>query len=475
MLEPSTPQEARTFTIEGLKASEKFRLPFLLRTTTRLSHMRGVVETGELKPTKPKGEFTDKKGYVVVPKVAKQKHVQLLKKLEEVEKFANESSLNRIEKFGKSEKGIICSGISFTYVLEAIKDFGFECNVLKLGLNNPLPRKLVADFLKEHEQILVIEELEPILETEIKALAHELGINTVIYGKGPELHRYWEYDQGMINKALQNFFGKKQTVFAGRKPELSLPPRSPQLCPGCPHRSTYYAVKKVAPKNTIYPTDIGCYTLGIEDPLNIADYLLCMGSSIGTANGFSAVTGQPVVAFLGDSTFFHAGMPALVNATHHSRDMVVCILDNRTTAMTGHQPNPGIEIDGMGRAAKAIDLVEVAKGLGVEQVDRVNPMNLRATMDVFRRSLASKGTSVVVAKSPCILLERRALRQKGKELPVYQVDQSKCNSCRVCIDELGCPAFYKDEKGIWIDETLCNGCSFCIQVCESKAIRRVKK
>jgi len=230
-------------------------------------------------------------------------------------------------------------------------------------------------------------------------------------------------------------------------------------------------VKKVAAKDTIYPTDIGCYTLGIAPPLQMADVLLCMGSNAGMACGFSVATDQKIISFMGDSTFFHAGIPPIIDAVHHNHDVVITILDNRTTAMTGHQPHPGTEIDGMGRPAKRIAVEDVVKGCGVEHIEIVNPNNIKETSAAFKRALEHKGTSVVVSKAPCILLEVARKRKAKEDIILYQINQEVCKRCKTCIGRFGCPALYFAEDGsVHIDPTQCNGCGNCVQVCPFGAI-----
>jgi indolepyruvate ferredoxin oxidoreductase alpha subunit len=474
MLEPSTPVEAKEMTKEGFELSEELKLPFLLRTTTRLSHLRSVVKLGPIEKGKKLGEFKRGEILVAVPAVARKKHPELLERFRKAEEISNKTHFNWIEGKDGSKLGVITSGIAYTYVRQAIKDLSIDCKLLKLGVSNPLPKGLLGKFLGDCDKILVVEELEPVIEQQVKSLAYELGVKTKIFGKGELLTRLYEYDQTIVTKALANFFGNR-VPFAGYESKLELPLRSPQLCPGCPHRATYYALKQVAPKNSIYPTDIGCYTLGLEEPLGLADYLLCMGSSIGTANGFAIATQQPVIAFIGDSTFFHAGLPALIDAAHHRRKFVVVILDNRTTAMTGHQPHPGLEIDGMGKPAKAVDLEALARGCGVEHVQIIDPLDLESAKQSFKRALDWNGISVVIARSPCILLEKRRLNEQGKTMLLYQVDQSKCKKCKLCIEKFGCPAFYWKGNEVWIDESLCNGCGVCTQVCKFDAIKKVNR
>ncbi|MFO8133149.1 MAG: thiamine pyrophosphate-dependent enzyme, partial [Thermoplasmatota archaeon] len=281
------------------------------------------------------------------------------------------------------------------------------------------------------------------------------------------LRRIYEYDVDIVERAMRELFdmpGKPPVEPAG----MELPPRPPVMCPGCPHRATYYAVKQVAPPDTIYPTDIGCYTLGKAPPLEVADFLLCMGSNVGTACGFGQTTDQPVISFMGDSTFFHSGLPGIVNAVHHDIDCVITVLDNRTTAMTGHQPHPGTEHDGMGYPAVQLKAEDVVKGLGVQHVEVVNPNNLAKTKEAFQRALDYEGAAVVVSKAPCRLI----ITTSGS----FTVDQEKCTQCETCIESFGCPAFYYDDDGnIRINETLCSACGVCTQVCPAGAIRRRKQ
>jgi indolepyruvate ferredoxin oxidoreductase alpha subunit len=374
--------------------------------------------------------------------------------------------LNRIE--GDGPYGVITSGAAYNYVREAVDDLGVACAVLKIGMSHPLPDQKIAAFLATREKILVVEELEPILEDHVKVVARNEGIDTPVYGKGfAGLMRYYEYTPDIVLNALAAFFEIDAPVPAGE--DAGIAARPPVLCPGCPHRATYYAVKQVAPKNTIYPTDIGCYTLGLLPPYKTADFLLCMGSSIGTACGFAEATDQPVVAFLGDSTFYHSGIPPLVNAVHHDHNFVVVILDNSTTAMTGHQPHPGTPFDGMGNEAVPLDLEAVVRGLGVEHIEVVDPRNLKEAAEGIKRALDHDGLSVVISKAPCILLERRA--KKGSVL--YAVNQETCKKCKLCVKTFACPALYTDGEDVRINAALCTGCGVCSQVCPYGAIEVV--
>jgi indolepyruvate ferredoxin oxidoreductase alpha subunit len=466
LLEPSNVQEAKDMTIEGFELSEALSLPFLLRMTTRTSHARGPVSFGKMRLKKKTGTFKKSPLMVTVPEVARELHPVLLKKMRKAEMMAEKSPFNVLYD-SESTMGIVTSGVAYNYVKEVVESLNIDCKILKLGMPYPLPTKICKEFIGTCDHLLMVEELEPFLEEAFKVIAQEEKLQVSIVGKGyGGLRKTYEYNIDIVEKAIRVFFGMKKKKEV-KNAELPLPPRPPVLCPGCPHRATYYAVKQVAPHDTIYPTDIGCYTLGKAPPMETADFLLCMGSNVGTACGFSYATEQKVVAFMGDSTFFHAGLPGVVNAVHHNHDCVITILDNRTTAMTGHQPHPGTDLDGMGEKAIRLDVEQVVKGLGVEHIEVVNPNNVEKTMDAFKRALKYKGTSVVVAKAPCILI---APRREGS----FAVDHRKCEKCKICIEQFGCPAFYYRGEDILIDESLCTACGVCTQVCCAGAIRRKK-
>jgi len=478
MLEPTTPQEAKEMTRIGFEMSEELKLPILLRTTTRLNHVRGPIILN--KPQKPRGKgyFEKDKMLVTVPVTARACHSILLKKLEKAEKLSEKSPFNEIVNIGKtSKRGIVTSGVSFNYVQEAVDDLKLDVRILKLGMTHPLPRKMCEGFIRSCKEIVIVEELEPILENQFKEIAYDLGSDVKIYGKSTgHFSRLYEYNPNIVIDALSKIFKVKNPFLESIQSKIKLPTRPPVLCPGCPHRATYYAAKKASPKGTIYPTDIGCYTLGKEPPLEMADLLLCMGSNAGTACGLAVATDQKIISFMGDSTFFHAAIPAIIDAVHHNHDVVITILDNRTTAMTGHQPHPGTEYDGMGRPAKPIRVEDVAKGCGVEHVEVVNPNNIKETIEAFKRAIEFKGPSVVVSKSPCILLENRTKSKTREEKIIYDIDEDKCDQCKICISRFGCPAFYSEENGsIHIDGQQCNGCGVCVQICPFNAIARKKE
>jgi indolepyruvate ferredoxin oxidoreductase, alpha subunit len=480
MLEPSNPQEAKEMTRIGFDISEELKAPILLRTTTRLNHIRGAIKFNKIQKPRKKGQFERSPMWVTTPAIARIRHPELLKMLEKAEKISEKSPFNKIEEIGKPQEwGIVTSGVSYNYVKEACEDLKLNVKILKLGMSHPLPKNMCKNFIYSCKNIIVVEELEPILENQFKEMAYETNCKTKIYGKSTgHFSRLFEYNPDIVTEALCKIFKIKNPLIKPKESSIKLPSRPPSLCPGCPHRATYYACKKAQPKGVIYPTDIGCYTLGREKPLEMADLLLCMGSNAGTACGLAVATDEKVVSFMGDSTFFHSGIPPLINAVHHNHDVVITVLDNRTTAMTGHQPHPGTDFDGMGRPAKKILVEEVAKGCGVEHIEIVDPNDIKATTEAFKRALNFKGTSFVVSKAPCILLENRHKIKRGEDIFVYQIDQEKCKKCKTCIGRFGCPALYFDEnQNIMIDEEQCNGCGNCAVVCPFGAIYKkgVKK
>jgi len=475
MLEPTTPQEAKEMTRVGFDISEQLSLPLLLRTTTRLNHARGPIVFNKMQKPHGIGHFEKNPLLVTVPAVARKQHPVLLERMEQAEKLSEKSQFNEIVNVGKPKDiGIVASGVSFNYAKEMAEILGLNVRILKLGMTHPIPRNMCEKFIKSCSTIVVVEELEPILEQQFKVLAFDMKSDVKIFGKSTgHFSRLYEYNPDIVVDAFSKIFKVKNPFPKPVESKIKLPRRPPSLCPGCPHRASYYAVKKAAPKDAIYPTDIGCYTLGKEPPLEMADVLLCMGSNAGTACGFAVSTGQKIVSFMGDSTFFHAAIPALIDAVHHNHDVVITVLDNRTTAMTGHQPHPGTEFDGMGRPAKMIKVEDVAKGCGVEHIEIVDPNNIKETTAAFKRALDFKGPSFVVSKSPCILLEVAKKRKSGEGIPVYSINQEICKKCKTCIGRFGCPAlFFAEDGSVHIDPTLCNGCGNCVQVCPFGAISK---
>ncbi len=477
-LEPSNAQEAKEMTISAVEISEKLELPVLLRPTTRVSHTRGPVIYGELRKPNLKGEFIrDVRRMVMVPANARPMHVRLLEKVEKAKEISETSPYNRIVREGSSGLGIISSSSAYNYAVEAANLLGLDSSILKLGMTHPLPEKVIAEFLKNHEKIIVVEELEPYLEMQVKAIAKDYAPNVKIYGKIGRHYfpREFELSTRKVMMGLAEITGKEPPIDFRRIDEeyaetmKDLPSRPPILCAGCPHRASFYVIKKATGENAIYTTDIGCYALGIAPPLKVGDILICMGASIGTAQGISKTTGKETIAVLGDSTFFHAAIPGLINAVYNNHKVTLVVLDNLTTAMTGSQPHPGTGVTGMRSPSERIFIEKVAEGCGVKYVKVVDPFKIKEATAVLKEALEHHGPSVVVFRSPCALMAAREKRRKGEKIIPFKITE-ECTNCMVCIKLLGCPALVIEDGKVTINEALCTACGLCVSVCPYDAI-----
>ncbi|NMD42776.1 MAG: indolepyruvate ferredoxin oxidoreductase subunit alpha, partial [Firmicutes bacterium] len=448
LLEPADSEEARVFTIAGLALSERFDTPVLLRTTTRISHSRSLVQEGKRHLRQRSSFKKDPAKYVMLPGFARQRRPLVDQRLEALRREAENSPLNRIEK-GSSRRGIICSGMAYQYVKEALP----EDAVLKLGFSYPLPEKLIRDFAASVEEIIVVEELDPFLEEQIRALLPGVPV------RGKELlPAAGELDLRIIREQV----GSLERLKTEPPRPLELPSRPPLLCPGCPHRGVFYVLKKL--KVTV-PGDIGCYTLGALPPLESLHTCICMGSGIGIAAGMERAdptTAGQTVAVIGDSTFFHSGLTALLDLVYSGSRATVIILDNRTTAMTGHQDHPGTGVTLQGVERSPVELEPLCRALGVNRVFTVDPLQLRELEALIKAELAAAEPSVIITRRPCTLLERTPAVSLA-------VDPQRCNDCGLCL-ELGCPALSRSEERAVIDATICTGCGLCLQVCRRKAI-----
>jgi indolepyruvate ferredoxin oxidoreductase alpha subunit len=489
VIEPSSIQEAKDFTKLSFELSEKFNLPFLLRTVTRLNHASGIVELGRIPEKKiekvdwQRNPRTD----VILPAHARQLKPLLFKKLEKLQNYFSKSTINWVEHGNgdKENKGIIASGLSYVYVKEALKRLNAGLPVLKISSMYPIPEKLIADFISELDSVAVVEEVDPFLETHVRVIAAEYGVEVTgkMNGVFP-LH--YENNVSRVEEGVARFLGIKSSVNCSEALQKATeiaklaPPRPPVLCPGCPHTASFYAIRKVVNEigDASMPSDIGCYTLGINTPLEAVDITICMGASVGVSNGLSYFLNQPIIATIGDSTFFHAGIPPLINAVYNGNRFVLVILDNLTTGMTGHQPHPGMGAKGCGEEAKTVRIEDVVKGIGVDFVEVVNPYNISKIEDALHRALNHDGVAVIIARQKCAILWTRERKRKGIRItPFYVTD--KCNGCMKCVAEFTCPAIYvgdRMEGGLktQIDEVLCAGCGVCATVCPERAIKATK-
>ena len=450
VIEPSDSQEAKDYIKLAFELSEKYDTPIIMRTTTRLGHSQGLVTLEERVTPEDKPYERNAMKNVMMPGMAKQRHLYVEKRLKQMSEDANTMAINRVEK-GDNKIGFITSGIAYQYVKEVCPD----ASVLKLGLVHPLPKKLIKDFAASVEKLYIFEELEPVIEEQVKALGIECIGKEAFTVQG-------EYSANMLRKVL---FGEEPKVKAEE-----VPARPPILCPGCPHRSVYTALKTLK----IHAAgDIGCYTLGAVAPLNVVDTAVCMGSSISTLHGMEKAKGREFikdwVAVIGDSTFLHTGVNSLMNMVYNKATGTVMILDNSTTGMTGHQDHAATGKTLMGEPTYAIDIYNLCKSMGIENVVEVDSYDQEALNKVIKEEVNRDAVSVIICKAPCALL-------KGLKFPnVCKPLSDKCKKCGACLRP-GCPALTKNEDGtVSIDMTMCNGCGLCMQMCKFGAIEKVER
>jgi indolepyruvate ferredoxin oxidoreductase alpha subunit len=455
-LDPADSQESKDMLLTGFEISEEFDTPVMLHMTTRISHSKGIVELAE-PVTPPQKKFVKNPAkYVMIPANARGRHVIVEERLDKLREYSERTPLNRIESNG-SEIGIITGGIAYQYAKEVAPQFDY----LKIGFGHPLPMKKIAEFVKSHKQVLVVEELEPFYEDQIKAAGFKVE-GKKYFGRRGELSPI-RVANGLAEAGLMAPIPE-----AAFEPER-LFPRPPVLCPGCPHRGAFMALRKLKVAVT---GDIGCYTLGVLKPLDALDTCICMGASIGNAIGLEKVNGaeQGVVAAIGDSTFFHSGITGLVDAVYNNSNLTLMILDNRATAMTGGQQHPATGKTLMGKDATVIDFEALCKGLGVKNFRKVDPYDYNATLAAIEEEMKNPGPSVIVTDRPCVLMPKRIMNEP------YVVDLERCNGCSACF-RISCPAIMASDetnehgrpKAV-IDPTLCTGCTLCAQICQPEAI-----
>ncbi len=449
VLEPSDSGEAKEFVKYAFELSEKYDTPVILRTTTKLAHSQSAVELCDRTEVEDKPYERNMRKYVMMPASAIGRHLVVEDREKRLAHDAATLAVNRIE-MGDTKIGFITSGVSYQYVKEACPD----ASVLKLGLVNPLSRELIESFVNSVDEVYIFEELEPLIEEQVRAFGFKVHGKECFTVQG-------EYSANLLRRVI---FGKDEAVFEA----ASAPARPPILCPGCPHRSVFSVLNKL---KLHAAGDIGCYTLGAVAPLSVIDTTICMGASISSLHGMEKGKGKDYVkswvAVIGDSTFLHTGINSLINMVYNKSTATVMILDNRTTGMTGHQQHAGTGKTLKGEDTYAIDFKTVCEAIGVPNVIEVNAFDVNELERVIKESVASDTLTVIITKSPCVLL-------KGQKFPnVCRVDADKCRKCGMCL-KIGCPAMSKGEDGkVRIDESMCNGCGLCKNYCKFGAIETV--
>ncbi len=482
MLEPSNPTEAKRMVKAAYALSEKYGVPVLMRTTTRVSHQSGIVDLEPLdrKPfqklpwTHPPGRF------VTVAEAARTFKHALLERTKRIQEEFEASDLNTVTDTG-SDFGIITSGAGYNYAAEACRILGIKPSILKLGTTYPLPNKLIAGFIKKLKTVIIVEELQPYLELHVTAIAKDANPSVRIYGKWTgHFSEALEYNPNIVADGIAKVLGTRPPVDYGavlaKAAELKagLMERPPTFCPGCPHRATLHALQE-ATRGTkhILATDIGCYSMSFLKPLEYGDSLLSMGACMGVAAGLQYAAQEKVIAMVGDSTFWHATMPGLVNAIHHNDDLTLIILDNEVTAMTGQQPDPGRDYNAGGQPAKPLVLEKVIEAMGISDITIVDPYQVKAAVVPIKQALSRKGPNVIISRRACALYADRNKRKRGETIGTNKVEKEVCKRPYTCIRGFYCPAISvdDDDRKAFITKELCDRCDVCAKLCPFGSIR----
>jgi len=463
VFDPSTPEEAFEMIQSAFELSEQVQLPVLLRPTTRICHSCSTLDLPEMGGRKNIEGFEKDPRWVIFPSLSYRKHIQLEELQEKIGDIFSEMPYNTVT--GKGSKGIAASGVACSYAGEVLSSINADVKLFKVGTPYPFPSRLAQEFMEGLDEVLVLEELDPVIEESLLELSAKNCGRARIYGKRTKHLPYaGEYSYELVRSAITKFLGIDEA--AGRA-SINLPPplpaRPPVLCAGCPHRASFYAVKTALRKQkAVFTGDIGCYTLGNAKPLEMVDTCLCMGAGITIAQGLHrAEPDARHIAFIGDSTFFHTGIPGLINAVYNNTDITIVVLDNGTTAMTGHQPHPGTGKTMMGNISEKIDIKGILSACGVKHIAKVNPFDLKKSVEVVKEAVSHKGPSAVIFEAPCIAVTKPSIRQ---------VVGDKCTLCKKCIREIGCPAISFNGEKIEIEPSLCYGCTLCSQICPAGAI-----
>lgn len=468
VFDPSSPEEAYEMIKYAFEISEKYGTPVLFRPTTRVCHGCASIQTDETNAYKniPEGFIRDTSRWVIFPRLTYANHIKIEARQPVLGEEFSKSHFNSLT--GSGRKGIATGGISYAYTKEVLSDIDDELKLLKIANAHPFPESLALKFLDGLDEVLVIEELDPVIEKELVYLCGKYHLDIKIKGKlTGNVKNAGENSVESVKSSIMNFLeiqyeDEKQT----ETPEL--PVRPPVLCAGCPHRASFYAVKQaVKGRKAVFCGDIGCYTLGNAKPLDMVDTCLCMGADVTMAQGLHRIEPDTLhFSFIGDSTFFASGMTGIVNAVYNQNDIILVVLDNSTTAMTGHQPHPGTGKTMMGNVVDKVSIKKILEAVGVSKIAEANPLNLDEAINAVKSVADVKGVRAVIFKSPCIAV--------SKPSGLFAVDTEKCISCKKCIRELGCPAIVIKDGKASIENSLCFGCSVCAQVCPVNAIGGMK-
>jgi indolepyruvate ferredoxin oxidoreductase alpha subunit len=487
VFEPSTPQEAKDLVKYAFDFSERFQTLVIFRTTTRLNHGRGDVVLGEIEEINREYGFDwDRSRWVCLPSHSRILRLRLLERLKEISDFADSFPFNSLriskKKFNGKKIGFVSAGIPYSQLIDALNHFGIkdDVSILKLGMVYPPPKDLIKKLFSSVDKILVVEELEPFIENILKQIAYDEGFSKEIEIHGKDMFpQNGEFLAELYLENIADFMDLEYHSVPVPNNLLIIPPRLPILCPGCSHRASFYAIKQVEKKlktKFINSSDIGCYTLAVYKPLESLDTEVCMGGSIGLANGISKIqpNENPVLAILGDSTFFHSGIPALINAVYNQNNILVVILDNRSTSMTGFQDNPGTGIKITKEIGTKVNIEDLVKGCGVssENLWVEDSNNLLKMVEKLEEAVKAEGVRVFISRHTCSLIEINEFKSKEIVPPIVRVDSEKCKGCLICVNKFGCPSIIFDEnkKKAIIEQDTCRGCKVCIDVCIHDAI-----
>ncbi|MBW2513432.1 MAG: 4Fe-4S binding protein [Deltaproteobacteria bacterium] len=478
VLEPSNPSEGYLFYKEAARLSRQYHMPVILRLTTHVCHAKEKVAFPAFTPSRaddtPRFDVTDGPRIPLTEEALNQKR-EALRKLRKIEKIAGESNLNQLVDNHNRRRGVITMGLPYLSLMDVLEKVREKPDVLKLGFVHPIPGKLVEAFVRSHDEVKILEELDDILEKDIKSLAYDAGLKTRILGKMDPEAWIGEYTSDKVQRVLA---GTWPDMLDAGNPEALLPQevveRPPQMCPGCGHRSAFHAIKKALSSQDITVADIGCHTLGYLPPYEMGQVMMCMGASPSIGSGLSLFNAtRKVVVFMGDSTFFHAGLPGILNSVFNQHPITLILMENGTTAMTGHQDHAAVGENFNGPTEK-VPVRQVLEGLGVKHLYEVDTYQQSTLTELVKTAVDNPEFSVVIARHPCMLkFTREARRKPGRQVRQVQIDQDLCNQKHVCVASFGCPTFTRHEDGtVTINPDLCIGDGSCLQTCPTRAIEK---